>query len=232
MLDQPGTDSISANHAIDDCWNKIGVQGDGSCPELAEYIHCHNCPVYSSAAATFLDRDLPGNHLAEWTSHFAKEKQVAEQNTLSVVLFRIGAEWFALPVAVFKEISELKTIHSLPHRRDEVVLGLVNFRGELLICVSLAKILNAGEASEIKPNPRHAVHPYLLIISDGGHRLVFPVDEVGGIHHFNAKDVKQVPATVADAQLTYTTGILAWRNQTVGYLDAGLLFHNVGKSLS
>ena len=37
--------------AIDDCWNRIGVRGDGSCPELKQYVHCRNCPVYSAGAA-------------------------------------------------------------------------------------------------------------------------------------------------------------------------------------
>ena len=32
---------------LDDCWNRIGVRGDRSCPELARVIHCHNCPVFS-----------------------------------------------------------------------------------------------------------------------------------------------------------------------------------------
>ena len=131
------------------------MQGDNSCPELVKYVHCHNCPVYAAAARTFLDRDLPGNYLAEWTTHFAREKSAVEQNTLSLVLFRIGVEWFALPVSVLKEISELKTIHSLPHRRDNLVLGLVNFRGELLICVSLAGMLSLGEAPETRAD-RHA----------------------------------------------------------------------------
>jgi chemotaxis-related protein WspD len=232
MPDQAAAVSTEARPAINDCWNKIGVQGDGSCPELVRHIHCHNCPVYANAARTFLDRDLPQNYLDEWTRHFAREKTALELNTLSVVLFRIGAEWFALPVTVFKEISELKTIHSLPHRRNNLVLGLVNFRGELLICVSLAEALGLGAAPESNREHRHAVHPYLLIISDGGNRLVFPVDEVGGIQHFNLKEVKKVPATVAGARSTYTTGLLNWRDKTVGYLDAGLLFHTLGRSLS
>ncbi len=42
---------------IDDCWNRIGVRGDGSCPRLAGYIHCRNCPVHDAAAARVLDRE-------------------------------------------------------------------------------------------------------------------------------------------------------------------------------
>ena len=40
------------------CWNEIGVQGNGSCPELRKVIHCRNCPVYSKAGVQLLDRPL------------------------------------------------------------------------------------------------------------------------------------------------------------------------------
>ena len=42
--------------AIDDCWNRIGIHGDKSCPLLSEHIHCRNCAVYSAAATRLLDR--------------------------------------------------------------------------------------------------------------------------------------------------------------------------------
>jgi chemotaxis-related protein WspD len=228
------TDAVfhSALPALKDCWNQIGTQGDGTCPELAEHIHCRNCPVYSAAAAALLDREPPAGYLSEWTSHFARGKKVSEPDTLSVVVFRIGAEWLALPVTMVKEISELKPIHSLPHRRDKVVLGLVNFRGELLICVSLAEALSLEKASPAQPGAHRGNHPYLLIILHAGGRLVFRVDEVEGIRHFNMKEMKTLPSTVAQAELTYTMGLFAWGDKSIGYLDGDLLFYALGKSLS
>ena len=44
---------------VDDCWNRIGIRGDQSCPKLPEYVHCRNCPVYASAARRLLDRLPP-----------------------------------------------------------------------------------------------------------------------------------------------------------------------------
>jgi len=230
MLDP--TSSLPARSVLNDCWNKIGVHGDGSCPELTRYTHCHNCPVYSAAAGIFLDRDLPQDHLDTWTHHFSQEKSVARQTPLSIVLFRLGVEWFGLPVTVFKEISELKPIHSIPHRQNHLVLGLINFRGELLICVSLSKMLGTENMAEVTPGAKQNAHAYLLIVSHGGHRSSFPVDEVGGIHHFNPREIKKVPATVANARKSYTTGVLEWRDHTVGCLDAELLFSVLGKGLS
>jgi Magnesium chelatase, subunit ChlI len=43
-----------------DCWNQIGVFGDGTCPELAKVIHCRNCPVYAAGGRSLLLIGPPG----------------------------------------------------------------------------------------------------------------------------------------------------------------------------
>jgi len=218
--------------ALNDCWNRIGVRGDRSCPELSQHVHCHNCPVYTAAAVDLLDTGIPSDYLAEWTRHFAREKPVAELGTHSVVIFRLGVEWFALPVHIFKEISETKIIHSLPHRKNKSVLGLVNIRGELLICVSLAETLRLEIAPETKPEKDHDAHAYLLVLSHEGRRLVFPVDEVAGMHRYRLKDVQEVPATVAGARATHTTGLLVWQGKSVGCLDEQRLLSLLNQNLA
>lgn len=129
--------------AIGDCWNRIGVRGDGSCPELRQYVHCRNCPVYSAGAATLLDADVPASYCADRTAHFAEPVATEDGETQSVVIFRVASEWLALPTAVVVEVSNLLPIHSLPHRRNGVVLGLASVRGELLVCVSLRHVVGA-----------------------------------------------------------------------------------------
>ena len=36
------------DHAFDDCWNRIGISGDRSCPELVQHVLCRNCPVFEA----------------------------------------------------------------------------------------------------------------------------------------------------------------------------------------
>ena len=220
-----------ARAGLNDCWNKIGVRGDGSCPELARHVHCRNCPVYSASAAKLLDADLPAGHLAEWTGHFSSEQQVEEAGTQSVVIFRLGAEWLALPTAVFKEVATLRAVHSLPHRRSGIVLGLANVRGTLLVCVSLGDVLSLEKATETRKEKARVLHRRLLVISRDGNRLVFPVDEVHGIHRCQPRELKEVPATVAKATATYTKSVLAWRDKAVGCLDDQLLLYTLNRSL-
>jgi chemotaxis-related protein WspD len=217
---------------VRDCWKKIGVWGDGSCPELEKFVHCRNCPVYSDAAAEVLNGRAPDGYLAEWTAHFAREKTAVVRDNQSVLIFRLGAEWLALSTDAFQQVSELKTVHSLPHRRSNVVLGLVNIRGELVVCISLPRALKIDEAPVRKAEPGRAVRPFLLVLRHEGSRLAAPVDEIGGIHHFSAGEMKDLPATVDVALSTYARGILPWRERSVGWLDHALLFYSLNKSLS
>ena len=210
--------------AINDCWNKIGVRGDASCPELKQYSHCRNCPVFAAAALTLLDRELPAGYAAEWMGYIAQKRSGGKRgDRQSAILFRIGAEWFALPTTVVDEVAELRGVHTLPHRRGGMLLGLVNVQGELIVCVSLARMLGLEDslASEID---RDAKQPgRLLIVRSEVGRIAFPVAEVERTQRYHPSDLKAVPATLARAATNYTRGILTWRERQVGCLDGEMV---------
>lgn len=222
----------SSKHAVIlDCWNKIGVRGDSSCAELKRWIHCRNCPVYSAAAVELLDADLPSDYQAHWTPQIAQQKTLTEIDTHSVVVFRIGAEWLALATIVLTEILSLRAIHSIPHRRDGMLLGLANIHGELLACFSLRKILGIEQAAELKPQ-KHRISERMLVIQHDGNRTACPVDEVYGIARFHPRDLTPVPATIAKAAASYTRSVFSWHERSVGLLDHQLLNHAVNRSLA
>jgi chemotaxis-related protein WspD len=215
---------------ITDCWNTIGVTGNASCRELDRYIHCRNCPVYSAAALKLLDRPLSIEYRKLWTEHYAAKKKYAARVKSSVIIFRIGPEWLALPTAAFQEVAERRSIHSLPHRRRRVVLGLVNVRGELLICVSLSRLLVLEQAKTTSKS-RTVFDRFLVACWDGG-RFVFPVDEVHGIHRLNQEQLREPPSTIAHSAMTHTSSIFSWRDRTVGVLNADDLFAALNRNLT
>jgi chemotaxis-related protein WspD len=216
---------------IDACWNRIGVHGDGTCVELAEQVHCRNCPVYSRGALALLDRARV-HDLEETTRLFAADKQELARGTHSAFLFRVGGEWLAIGTAVVDEVADLRTIHSLPHRRSGVVLGMANVRGELLVCVSLAQLLGVEQkAEEAAPRERRQALRRLLVLRDRGMRLAFPVDEVHGTQRYNQDELKPAPSTVARATASYSRAVLPWEGHAVGLLDDELLFHSLNRNL-
>ncbi|MDP9084031.1 MAG: chemotaxis protein CheW [Pseudomonadota bacterium] len=216
---------------VADCWNKIGVHGDSSCSELHRHIHCRNCPVYSAAATQLLDADLPPDYMAHWVRQGAQNKRSADADPQSVFVFRVAAEWLALPTGVLREIVSVRTIHSIPHRRHGVVTGVANIGGQLLACFSLHQVLGLTQVHENslkQPRPSRQ----FLVIQRGGHCAVCPVDEVEGIAHFQSADLRPAPVTVAKAVGTYTRSVLSWRDKVIGLLDDEALFHTVNRDLS
>ena len=97
--------------AIDDCWNRIGIHGDKSCPLLAEHIHCRNCSVYSAAATRLLDRYSLRQEDREHSVVLEADSDVV---TRSLLMFRLGEEWLGLPTRCLLEVAPQQAIHSLP----------------------------------------------------------------------------------------------------------------------
>ena len=191
------------SNLVSDCWNRIGVRGDKSCAELDRHAHCHNCPTYSATAASLLDRDLPGQTDDDWKRDFAAAAPVEQRRTRSAMLVRVGAEWFALPMLALDQVIERRAIHSLPHRRNAALLGLVNVRGQLLICVSLAQLLGVTEDMAAGTSGQR-----MVVIRGAGGRVVLPVDEVQHNCRFHDGDLLATPATTRRQLATFTTGLI------------------------
>ena len=216
---------------IQDCWNKIGVGGDQSCPELQKYFHCRNCPVYSAAGAQLMDRDLPASYRAERTKHFAAKKKDSAPGKLSILIFQLGREQFGLPTAMVQEFARHRPIHSLPHRKQKIVLGLVNIGGELVICISLTRLLGV-EPDTSRLAPRANSCDRVLVLNWQGNRFAFPVDEVLGVSRFQMDELKTAPATIAKANSTLIRGVIASQGRTIGCLDENLLLTAFNQNLT
>lgn len=229
-------------HGVNDCWNHIGVDGDRSCVKLETVIHCRNCPVYSTAGRSLLDRVAPFDYLNEWTAVVAVPQEepsraFAEQvgfrigravDTLSAIIFRLGDELFALPVQVLQEVTHPCVIHTLPHRSNDLLLGLVNIRGEILLCASLGHLLGLETATN---PPSSHMNLRMLVVGQKDSKWVFPVDEVHRIHRFHLNELKAVPVVVSQANETYTLAVIDWQNDKVNYLDAELLLDTLARRI-
>lgn len=221
--------SLLPSACLQDCWNGIGVWGDSSCPRLAECAHCRNCPVYSSAAAKLLHGEPPAEYLQEWRRRLAQPRvKVESSQSQAVMIFRLGGEWLALSATAFQEVAEPRPVHSLPHRRGGALEGLVNIRGELIVCVALGHMLGINAAGQDRqPGERER----LLVVSTDGGRLAFKVHEAHGIVNFEADQLKPAPETLALASSRFTRGLLSWNGRSVGRLDDQFLFYTLNRSL-
>lgn len=214
---------------VNDCWNRIGVRGDRSCPELQRVVHCHHCPVFGQAAAILAGGDLPERDLADATRRIAQRRRAAAAPAQSAVVFRVAGEWLALPTAIFQEVLAARPIHRLPHRRSPAVLGVASVRGELRVCVSLAQLLRLGPPAAA---PARSGPPRLIALRREAGNVALPADEVAGVHRFRDEDLRERPATLARAGDSCTRGLLAWRDVSVGLLDPGRLLEAIERTLA
>jgi len=233
-------DLASAAVRVDDCWNRIGTRGDHSCPRLADYSRCLNCPVFAQGAARLLDRPLNDADLAgrQRESETAGTPEACASRdraaTQSALAFRIAAEWLALPTHVLREVDDIRAIHSLPHQRSRAVLGVVNVRGALTIAVSLGQLLNmerAADAPQGAPQIARIGYPRMLVAAHDSEPVAFPVDEVEGVIRYAPADLLPVPATLAHAAASHARGVLAWRGGSIGVIDPARLFDSIARSL-
>lgn len=195
-----------------------------------------NGAVGAARRESLLDRPLPSGYREEWARHFAEpERSAADEEggeERTVVLFRIGEEWLALPTGLLEEVAEPRRWHSLPHRRDNLVLGIVNVRGELLVCVSLAALLGIGEARTADRGSRVKSFPRMVVIGRDGRRAAFPVDEVHGVHRYAAQDVVDVPATIGKSASSFIAAMIAWKGRSVGRLNEKLLIETIDRGIA
>lgn len=210
-----------------DCWNAIGVTGDGSCPELLRVTHCRNCPVFAAAGQRLYERPPPTGYTDDWTDRIAAADPPPPPPTIPVVLFQVADEWLALDVADTVEVSPLRTVRRVPHQSDALLAGLVNIRGELQLAIALGHLLGIGNGTK---EPADPARRRLLVVERGGGRWVFLVDAVYDIFHFRRTDLGDLPATVAAGGAVYCRGVFRWKERAVGYLDADRLFPALKRS--
>ncbi|WP_433767365.1 chemotaxis protein CheW [Pseudomonas putida] len=212
--------------AIDDCWNRIGIHGDKSCPLLVEHIHCRNCAVYSAAATRLLDRYALQQEDRAQVSGAVED----EVKTRSLLMFRLGEEWLGLATRSLVEVSPQQAIHSLPHQRSRALLGVANVRGALVACLSLSELLGLESVAGVAGGAR--VMPRMLIIAAHGGPVVVPVDEVDGIHAIDERILDAASRSGTQANAKYTRGVLQFKGRSLRWLDEEQLLSAVTRSLT
>jgi chemotaxis-related protein WspD len=203
-----------------DCWNRIGVWGDRSCPELTPAVHCYNCGVFCAAGRRFLDGRPPAGYLEEWTARLAEPEEPDKGDVEGVLVFRLGGEWLGLPVAALREVIPVRPVHRIPFRGG-LLAGVVNVRGELHLAVRLDYLLGITRSAE--PNGVRAV-PRLLVAGRGGEVWVFAADEVDRVRRVPANEPGPVPPTLGRAVAHFTRGVFRRTERAIGLWDAARLF--------
>ncbi len=215
------------------CWNTIGVWGNQGprCGKLEEVVHCRNCPVYSEAGRAVFEKRIPQDYIEQWTKIIAGDIEPVSKVSRSVISFRLCDEWFALPTRNFIEVSQITTIHKIPHETNQLILGVVNVGGAVRLCFSLTKLLGVSAEKQNQVYPRGAYKRYLLVqIKKSDY--VFPVDEVGGVYRYDPHELKQVPVTIGASKAELLLGVLDIGENKIACIDVDKLQQGFGAMIN
>jgi chemotaxis-related protein WspD len=210
------------------CWNRIGVQGDRTCPEIPKHVHCRNCHVYANAGSHLFNRQPPQEWLDANRARLAELDAPLESDTITVLVFRLSDECIAFDVRSVLEVAEPRYVHRVPHRTGGNMEGIVNIRGELELCVSLARLLNLDESPLVMGASKKS---RFLVTEHGRQRWVIPVDEVLGVHRLSRKQRTELPATLRRSSSRLSRHVYDWEGNYVCHLDADRLFASMQKGL-
>ena len=232
MPSHDSEETLASAHIVN-CWNSIGVWGRERprCPVLLEVIHCRNCEKYIAAGQRALQRPVPGEYVQEWTRLLARKKDTHTGHHLKVIIFRVGDEWFSLPVNYLQQVEARRAIHSVPHRNSAIIKGVVNIAGEVKMCFSLGGLLGIEQASTPDTTQRTAVYEGLVVLKQGKRSYVFPVTEVLELAQISLEELKGVPGTVSTIAASYLLGLMRYGDLQVGHLDADLVMAGFERNL-
>ncbi len=210
---------------VGDCWNRIGVGGDRTCPALEEHVHCRNCPVFAEAARGFFNRRAPEGYLAEWAELLGRPAEKGSADDSALLVFRLGGEWLALALSVVAEVTALRPVHRVPHRSNRVFAGLVSLRGQLQLCVSLHGLLGVTPTD---PAVDPSSNPRLVVIRKDSETWAFPAEEVSGVHRVARDRLQKVPSTLANPLGSFGRAIFARDDgRSVDVLDEPRVFESL-----
>ena len=166
----------------------------------------------------FFEREPSAADRERWRSQVAAEPPSAShEGQLALFVFRVGGERFGIEPAHVELAAPLPGIHSIPHRGVSVA-GVVNVRGTVTLCFSLADVLGSSSGPDMD-------RPMLLVLAHRGWRVACRVDEAEGMASFVQSGLQPPPVTLQAAGRAHVRGI--FESETgpgVGWLDVDSLF--------
>lgn len=178
-----------------------------------------------TGASRLLNRPSPEGYLEQWGEVLSQAKEAEQQDLSSVLIFRLKNEWFGISTKKCKEITESRTIHTVPNRTDNIFLGIVNIRGELQLCTSLHSLLGIEDKEDFEKTLNTRVYKRMALLDVKENIFVFPVDEVFGVHYYSDQEVTETPSNLDKSK--YILGIVPYREIHIAILNADAIYQDL-----
>lgn len=134
---------------------------------------------------------------------------------LHLVTFRIGTEFFGVPISAVQEIVRVPEIAKIPQAPD-FVEGVINLRGRVITVVDMRKRLNQARKVDSEGDARKS---RILVVETGGRQVGVIVDEVTEVLKLSLDRVEPAPPMVAGMSNQYINGIGKMNDELLILID-------------
>jgi purine-binding chemotaxis protein CheW len=133
---------------------------------------------------------------------------------VEVVTFRLGRQWFGIPVLDVQEVLRAQRVARVPLAPRDVK-GFLNLRGQIVTAVNLHERLAV--------EPVDAETQMNVVVRDGDELFALIVDDVGDVVAVSAPAVEPVPATLDELWARACTGVVRREQGLLALVDAARL---------
>lgn len=151
---------------------------------------------------------------AEILSEKAAEPAVEADKGMSVVIFKMGDEEYAMDLRHVLLTEKLRYIARMPSTPD-FIAGVMSLSGSILPVIDMRVLMGyKGEANEETP---------LFIVSLAGERIALLVDEIKDIAFIPLKDIKPPLGLISEDKKLYMQGEVIYNGRMVIILKTDML---------
>src|SRR5262249_7684717 len=128
-----------------------------------------------------------------------------------MIIFKVGAEEFAVDILLVKEVVMMRDITPVPET-DTFVEGVMNLRGTLVPVLDLRKRLRANRAA-------NGIEQRILIVLHSERLIGLIVDGASEVARITREMIEPAPDIIRELDAEYIAGIINLDERFVTLLD-------------
>ncbi len=150
----------------------------------------------------------------------AEQQEEAAEDALSLLLFSLGEESYAVPIRSVREIYNEFVITPVPCV-PQFILGVMNIRGEIVSVTDVKQLLRlpAGQPDAMSP---------VIVVENDECSTALLVDEIGDITDVPESALEAPVATLDKSQAAFVSGSIYVGGRLVGLLDLEAVLTPIG----
>jgi len=148
-----------------------------------------------------------------------QEEQVVE-DLLSILLFTVSDEWYAVTIDAVREIYNEYVVTPIPCV-PTFILGVINIRGEIISVTDIRQLLRL-------PASEGEIQAPVIVVENGLCATALLMDRIGDIVDIPRESVEPPVSTLDKSQTAFVAGSVYLEGRLVGLLNLDEVLAPIG----